>query len=169
MNAQLKAQSSSWWQLITNPSTVGTYSSALQLTWEILKETAKLLWLAFCLSFVFIIWFWNGSINLGESVRGWYEQIEEPKAENVAPYAGRALLAAAKTGGVLLLWQAKEQLGLENTGDRPNVSAAIAAATPAKTKATAAVPPSTPAPAPAPSAPAKTTPPVAETTEEEEA
>ncbi|NCJ06553.1 hypothetical protein GS597_08530 [Synechococcales cyanobacterium C] len=125
MNGQLQTQTAAWWRLITSSETLGTYQKTLDRTWQILQETAKLLWLVLCLGLVVFTGFWNGSIRLGRSVRAWVDQLEDPKSSHLLPEAGRTLIAIGKTAGLLALWQARAQLGLANTGSRPTLASTL--------------------------------------------
>lgn len=100
------------WHLLFSQETAATYQKALQLTWEIIKESGKLLWLFACLFLVIFAWGMNTSVKTGQSLRSWYDEIEEPRANHFMNEAGKALMLAGSTGANLAVSQAKNQLGI---------------------------------------------------------
>ena len=98
--------------LLFNPDTGNTYKSAALLTWEILKESARLVWLLFCVVLIVVDWLWRYSFQAGQTTRNWYNAIEDPKADNFLPAAGRVLTDFGRNGASSLFSQAREQLGL---------------------------------------------------------
>ena len=112
---RIQAQAAKLWQLLFSSETASTYQKTLTLTWEILKESAFLVWLIVCLVFVLFDWFWQSSVQVGRDLRSWYDGFEDPNANNVLSATGKAVLAAGEAGASYILSQAKEQLGIENT------------------------------------------------------
>jgi hypothetical protein len=127
---RIQAQAALLWQRLSAPDTGATYKQAALLTWDILKETAALLWLLICLFLVAFEWFWKNSIHLGSSFRAWLAGIEQTSPDQVVSEAGRALLSAGKNSVGFTLLQAKEQLGIPL--EAPPTTEAKPAALPAK-------------------------------------
>jgi hypothetical protein len=109
---KIQAQASHLWQRLSAPETGATYQQAALLTWDLLKETASLLWLLICLFLVAFEWFWKTSVQLGSDFRAWLSGIEQSSPDRVVSEAGRALLSAGKNSVGFTLSQAKGQLGL---------------------------------------------------------
>ncbi|MEO0989085.1 MAG: hypothetical protein AAFY20_26610 [Cyanobacteria bacterium J06639_14] len=143
---KIKQQSNRVGELIFSADTGATYQKTLTLTWNILRETGVLLWLTICLVFVGAEWFWNFSIDLGLKARAWYESTKEPKAEEPksATEIGQSVLSALGTGTETLLYQAKQQLGID--ADAPAPKAPTPTAKTNSPVATASAAPPTPAP-----------------------
>ncbi len=112
---KIKGQAGKVGELIFAADTGATYKKTVTLTWSILRETGILLWLIICLVFVGAEWFWQKSILLGLSARGWYEGLQAPsEAEpKSATEIGQSALSAVGTGAETLIYQAKKQLGIE--------------------------------------------------------
>jgi hypothetical protein len=146
---KIQAQATNLWQRLSAPDTGATYQQAALLTWDILKETATLLWLVICLFLVAFEWFWKTSVQLGSDFRAWLSGIEQSSPDRVVSEAGRALLLAGKNSVGFTLSQAKEQLGIALEPPAP-------AALPAKSVPVNSSPEPYAAPVPAPSS---TTPP----------
>lgn len=100
------------WQLMFNPKTADTYRDALLLTWEILKEAAKLIWLLACIGLILADWLWRNSLKAGQTTRAWVNDLDTSDTSNLFSDASKALLSAGKTGAIAALSQAREQLGL---------------------------------------------------------
>ncbi len=119
---KIQTQASKVSNLVFAASTRETYQKTLSLTWNILKETGLLLWLVICLVFVGGEWFWKKSITLGRNTRNWYENLSAPKTE--APKSptevGQSLLSALGTSTQHLLFQAKQQLGIDAEPPAPS-------------------------------------------------
>jgi hypothetical protein len=134
----IKVQASKVSQLIFATDTAGTYQKALSLTWDILRETALLIWLAICLVVVGGEWLWNTAIELGQKGRAWYESLSAKPAEPEEPQSfesiSKSVLSAGESGAAFLLHRAKRQLGMD--------------AEPPAPKATQPEPPVTPSTAP---------------------
>ncbi|MDA0866914.1 MAG: hypothetical protein O2890_10945, partial [Cyanobacteria bacterium] len=107
----IKVQASKVSQLIFATDTVGAYQKALSLTWNILRETALLVWLVICLVFVGGEWLWNTAIDLGRKGRAWYESLsaEKPEAGEAQSLEtiGKSVLSAGESGAAFLLYRAK--------------------------------------------------------------
>ncbi|MGP1372176.1 MAG: hypothetical protein ACTS3T_05055 [Almyronema sp.] len=115
---RIRAQASKLWELVFAAETAATYQKALALTWEILRETAQLIWLLICLVFVLAAWLGEYAKKLGRDFRNWYERLGEKPAEpeEAKPFfssAGQSLLEASSNSAAFLLAQASEQLGIE--------------------------------------------------------
>ncbi|NEQ32203.1 MAG: hypothetical protein F6K04_14580 [Leptolyngbya sp. SIO4C5] len=115
---RIRAQATKLWELIFAAETAATYQKALALTWDILKQTALLLWLLVCLVFVLLAWLGEYAKKLGKDFRNWYEHLGEKPAETeeAKPFfssAGQSLLEASSNSAAFLLSQASEQLGIE--------------------------------------------------------
>ncbi len=145
----IKVQASKVSQLIFATDTAGTYQKALSLTWDILRETALLIWLAICLVFVGGEWLWNTAIDLGQKGRAWYESLSTKPAEPGEPQSlesiGKSVLSAGESGAAFLLYRAKQQLGIDAEPPAPKAPNPPAAVQPT------AVPPVVQPPAAAPS------------------
>jgi hypothetical protein len=107
---RIKAQADKLWQLISKADTLAAYKNVVTLTWEILKETALLVWLTICLILVVFEWFWKFSVGSGRSARDWFSSIEG-SSDQLASETGKAFLAAGKNSLDFALVQAKTQLG----------------------------------------------------------
>lgn len=136
MSYQLVDQVKVWWKTVSDQESLGTYQKAVQTTWNILRETGRLLWLVLCLGLVFVTWLWTTSKTSGQQLRTWYEGIPEPKSENVVTEASQFFASASRTTATKVMTQAREQLGLSAPEATPIVKAVAAA-------------PAPPAPAPA--------------------
>lgn len=149
---RIQSQATRLWQLIFASETAATYQKALGLTWDILRESAQLIWLVLCLVLVLGAWLYDTAVQTGRDLRNWYDQLgQTADAEDgsVVNSTGKALLEAGQTSAGFLLSQAREQLGIEPP---PKPVKAIAAQKP---KATAAAPAPTAPAAPATTPPAK--------------
>lgn len=118
----IQKQASELWELIFSEETGNTYQEALNLTGNIIKETAQLLWLIICSVFVFGAWLGDTSMNAGNSVRSWIDNQGNPAvAAEKKPIAetGKSLLETGRSGIAYLLDQARDQLGLEPAPPAP--------------------------------------------------
>jgi hypothetical protein len=143
---KIKQQANTVSQLVFSAETGNTYRKTLILTWDILRETALLVWLVICLVFVGGEWFYRNSVQLGRNTRVWYNGLGE-KAEGreaeAAATSGEALLTSVKSGTSFLLSRAREQLGMPEPQPTPESPApppkkAPSEPTPAGTASTAA-------------------------------
>lgn len=142
---RIQSQAARLWQLIFASETAATYQKALGLTWDILRESAQLIWLVLCLVLVLGAWLYDTAIQTGRDLRNWYDQLgQTADAEDgsVVNSTGKALLEAGQTSAGFLLSQAREQLGIDPPPKPPKAIAA---------QQTKAAPPA------APAAPATTT------------
>ena len=112
---KIKQQSNRVGELIFSADTGAAYKKTLTLTWDILRETGILLWLVICLVFVGAEWFWKTSVSLGLKARAWYEEAKQPKNEEPksASEIGQSMMSALGAGTESLLYQAKQQLGID--------------------------------------------------------
>ncbi len=133
MSYQLVDQVKVWWKTVSDQESLGTYQKTVQTTWNILRETGRLLWLVFCLGLVFITWLWTTSKTSGQQLRTWYEGIPEPKSENVVTQVSQFFASASRTTATKVMTQAREQLGLSAPEVTPIVKAVAAAPAPTPT------------------------------------
>ena len=102
---KLKQKSSIVFELLFSQETRQTYGKALTLTWNILKETALLLWLLFCS--VFLVFFWGGNYikQASQNVKTWYTDLDE---EHVIKEGDKVLFCAVGAGltsaGCIVTW-----------------------------------------------------------------
>lgn len=99
--------------LLFSPETGETYKKALLLTWNIIQESVKLVWLTFCLLFVIFAWIWTIFNRGADRVQTWYNNIDEPKPNNLLNATGKTLLIAGSTGAAFAVAKAKSELGIE--------------------------------------------------------
>jgi len=121
---QIQLQASKLWDLLFSDETSETYQSALNLTGNILKEAAQLIWLIICSVFVFGAWFGDASMKTGNGLRSWIEQQQNPSlapAEDKVPLTetGKNILASGRSGLDNFLNTAREQLGLDPVEPAP--------------------------------------------------
>lgn len=114
---KIKVQANTVSQLVFSSETAATYKRMLTLTWDIVRETAILIWLVVCLVFVGADWFYRTSLQLGVRTREWYETLghkssgsDDASSMNAT---GKALLNAGQSGVTFLLTQARDQLGMK--------------------------------------------------------
>ncbi|MEL6383431.1 MAG: hypothetical protein AAFQ89_13450 [Cyanobacteria bacterium J06626_18] len=103
-------------ELITSADTRATYAKTLTLTWGILRETGILLWLVLCLLFVGADLFWKISVGLGLRTRAWYEDTTKGSKNNEPKSfgeIGKSVASSLGSGAETLLYQAKQQLGMD--------------------------------------------------------
>jgi hypothetical protein len=133
MSYQLVDQVKVWWKTVSDRESLGTYQKTIQTTWNILRETGRLLWLILCLGLVFVTWLWTTSKTSSQQLKTWYESIPEPKSENVMTEASQFLASASRTTATKMMTQAREQLGLSTPEATPMVKAVAAAPAPTPT------------------------------------
>ncbi|MGJ3246095.1 MAG: hypothetical protein ACFE0I_08480 [Elainellaceae cyanobacterium] len=156
MSSKIQNQSAKVWQILANPETAKTYKDAIVITWNILKETAVLLWLVVCLVLVAADWFWTNSILAGRRSRLWLSSLEGVDTSDLTSEAGKKLLSASKASFLGTISQAREQLGLPQKKDpvlaipEQKEKEPVSAETPSPTPAYA-VPSPTPTPEQTPS------------------
>lgn len=109
---RLKEQFQKLWATLTGEETLPTYRQALDLTWQILKETLILLWLVLCLVVVAGEWVWNGAIALINQSKTVLEKAKETSSDQMVTDTGKALLTASTDSVAFAIDRAKEQLGL---------------------------------------------------------
>jgi hypothetical protein len=148
---RISTQAAKLWQLITSPDTANSYKTALLLTWDILKETALLIWLVICLVLVAFEWIWKTAFSSGQSFRSWVNSLEGT-GDRAASEASRALLTASKNSLQSTLTQAKIQLGIpvEITPEPEPVAVAPKPSPTASSVVSPSAAPKTPTPTPAP-------------------
>lgn len=143
MSTQIQSQAAKVWQMVSDPQTIATYKNVAFLTWEILTETLRLLWLVLCLVLVVGDWIWRTGIQSGHNFRNWINGISQTSPDHLMTQTGQALLTVGKTSIELALSNARTQLGLPESLPSPEV---VPPPPPTKTAATSEVK-SSPAPA----------------------
>ncbi|MBV6625823.1 MAG: hypothetical protein KI793_23325 [Rivularia sp. (in: Bacteria)] len=61
------------WDNLSSPNTIKIYQQALVKTWNLLKETAILLFMLLLLVVVFVLWVWHIGFTIGWKFRHWME------------------------------------------------------------------------------------------------
>ena len=118
---KLKQQFTKISTLLFSTETGKTYGSAIKFTWDILRETARLLWLLLC--FIFLIFFWGGgyATQAGRNLRVWYADLDDDRRNNLLASAWGSLQQVFKgspseegssRSPVSLVHLAKSQLGI---------------------------------------------------------
>jgi len=120
---KIKAQIAKVGKILFNVETWVIYKKAIVLSWNLLRELTRLIWLIICLGIFVIAWLWTNSIQAAQELQSWYASIEEPKADNFLDAAGKELLLAGTTGAALALTHAKNQLGIEEEPEAIEVKA----------------------------------------------
>jgi hypothetical protein len=154
MSTQISSQATKLWQIISAPKTLEAYQQAIAVTWQILKETALLVWLTICLVLVLFDWLGTTAVTTGHNVKNWFNSLKETSSDQIASETGKAILTVGKTGIASTVALAREQLGLpekpalpkpEPTPAKPASAPATSVVTPvgkpemsAKTKDTSA-------------------------------
>ncbi|MEO0825263.1 MAG: hypothetical protein AAFW84_33900 [Cyanobacteria bacterium J06635_15] len=114
---KIQAQATKLWDLIFAAETAKTYQKVLALTWTILLESGRLIWLVFCLVLILAAWIGSYATATGRNVRAWYQQLgQQSEAESSSEMfvsAGKSLLDVTSSSAAFLLNQAKDQLGIE--------------------------------------------------------
>lgn len=118
---KIKGQAAKVGELVFASETGAAYQKTLGLTWNILRETAILLWLVVCLLFVGVEWFWQSATTLGKKARSWYETLSQPSPQEEKSFSemGQSLWGTVQNGAAVLLYQAKQQLGIDATPPAP--------------------------------------------------
>jgi hypothetical protein len=123
MSYPLRSQISLWWQTVSSEETLNIYQNTIQITWKILQETAKLIWLFLLLGLVFFDWFRDTAINSGGQLKNWVNSLQEPKAEHIWSEVVKFTKSVGQNGTTRLLGQAREQLGLPQPEPRAAATA----------------------------------------------
>lgn len=152
---RIQAQANKLWQLIFAAETGQTYQKTLSLTWEILKESAQLIWLLLCLVLVLGTWIGMSTVQTGKNLKIWYQNLstevnpsDDGDGSAVFNSAGKALLEASSSSVAYLLSQAKEQLGIQDDIVVKAIEPASPTVEPPAVDKSSPVEPSTPAAAP---------------------
>ena len=152
---RIQKQASNLWELIFSDETAETYQAALNLTGNILTDTARLIWLVICSVFVFGAWLSDASVKAGNNIRTWLDQQTSGNAASgeSKPIAekGKDVLESSRTSISKLLNKAREELGLE-AEPLPTTETALAKTTPSEI-APAKMTETLPVPSAAPAAP----------------
>jgi hypothetical protein len=146
MSYQLVDQVKVWWKTVSDKESLGSYQKTVQATWNILRETGKLVWLVFCLGLVLVTWIWTSSKTSSQKLKTWYEGIQEPKSEHLWAEVSQFLTTTGRTTATQVMTQAREQLGLPAPGMTPTPVPRTVAAAPAPVAVAAATPPTAPEP-----------------------
>ena len=112
MSSQLTDQIKVWWKTVSDKDALGTYQKTLQATWNILRETGRLIWLVLCLGLVLVTWLWTSSKTSSQQLKSWYEGIPEPKSENLWTEVSQFLVSTSQGTATKMMTQARQQLGL---------------------------------------------------------
>lgn len=124
MSNQISLQANKLWQLISASTTAAIYQQALSVTWQILQETGKLLWLVFCLVLVGFDWFWNNSVRLGRQTRAWFDRFDRTN-DVAAAEMGQEVMSSMKSSFSALLAKARKQLGVSSPSSMSTESAIV--------------------------------------------
>jgi hypothetical protein len=89
-----------------------TYKQAAVKTWEVLKQTALLIYLLALLVVVVLVWLWSTGFRKGYCFRKWLET-EQPTLERLLLEAGKLLLKPFELVADWSQSQVKELLGIE--------------------------------------------------------
>lgn len=164
MSQQLQTQFTAWWQLVLSNETGLIYKNFVVRTWEIIKETAILLWLLVCFVFVAISWIWTGSSKTVDNFQTWQSQVSEKEDSTLLSEAGQSIWDATQKTTAAALQAARSQLGMHppETSDSDTPTTPIPAAKPAAVQpAPMSPPPAAATPAPPPTAATPAPPPAA--------
>ncbi len=146
---KIKNQASKVGQIIFAAETGAAYQKTLSLTWVILQETALLIWLVVCLFFVGAEWFWKTAIALGQRAKVAYTGLMQPSTEAKSfESISKSLLTAGENSAAFLLYQAKQQLGIDAEAPTPKTATAPPPVAPQPPVPAPPVVPAPPAPAP---------------------
>ncbi|NES24242.1 MAG: hypothetical protein F6K41_36350 [Symploca sp. SIO3E6] len=110
---KIQAQAAKVGKILFSADTWAAYKQAIVLSWNLLKESARLIWLIICLGIFVVAWLWTNSLQVAQELKSWYASVEEPKTDHFLDAAGKELLLAGSTGAALALTHAKNQLGIE--------------------------------------------------------
>lgn len=153
MSYPLRSQISTWWQTVSSEETLNIYQNTVQVTWKILQETTKLLWLFLLLGLVFFDWFRDTAVNSGAQLKTWSDSLQEPKAEHIWAEVVKFAKSVGQDGTTRLLGQAREQLGLAAPAPRSVAKSTISSASSATPPSAATAPPPAASPTATPAAP----------------
>ncbi len=135
MSYQLQNQLNVWWQTVSSEETFNTYQKTIQITWQILQETARLLWLFLCLGLVLFTWIGETTQQSGQQLKTWVDSIPEPKAEHLWSEVSTRLSSVSRSSATSMVAQAREQLGLSTAA--PKKAAALSSPPPTVTSVAA--------------------------------
>ncbi|GEM_PF-3096827 len=112
MTPKIRSQAAKFWTVLASSETLDTYQKAVDLTWQILKEGALLVWLVLCLALVGLDLGAEKAIATGRSTRTWIDSIEKTDSKQLAADTKHKLVSASKTSVSTAIAQARHQLGL---------------------------------------------------------
>ena len=115
MTTILQTQAAKLWSILTDAATLNAYQQTLSITWIILIETARLLWLVLCVVLVGLAWVLGAGFWAGKSFRTWITTIEQPSTEPMLSQFSKGMLTTSKNGVNLALTNAMKQLGMSET------------------------------------------------------
>ncbi|WP_088893603.1 hypothetical protein [Leptolyngbya ohadii] len=127
MSNQISLQANKLWGLISAPTTAVIYKQALSITWTILKETGKLLWLVFCVFLVAFDWFWNNSIRMGRQSRAWMDKFDRTN-DMASEEMWEDIVSSTRSSFNSLVTKARKQLGLYGEPDLSSVGSSTSGA-----------------------------------------
>lgn len=116
MSNQISLQANKLWGLVSAPTTAAIYKQALSVTWTILKETGKLLWLAFCVFLVAFDGFWHNSIRMGRQSRAWINKFDRTN-DMAGEEMWEEIVSSTRSSFSSLVTKARKQLGLYSEPD----------------------------------------------------
>lgn len=116
MSNQISLQANKLWGILSSPTTAAIYKQALSVTWTILKETGKLLWLGFCVFLVAFDSFWNNSVRMGRQSRAWMDKYDRTN-DMAGEEMWEEIVASTRSSFSSLVTKARKQLGLYSEPD----------------------------------------------------
>ncbi|MGB3496165.1 MAG: hypothetical protein WBA57_25785 [Elainellaceae cyanobacterium] len=112
MTQKIRSQATQFWTVLASSETLDTYQKAADLTWQIIKEGALLIWLVLCLVLVGLDLGAEKAIATGRSTRTWLNSIQENDSNQLATDTKQKLITAGKTRMTTAIAQARQQIGL---------------------------------------------------------
>lgn len=128
MSNQIQAQTAKVWQTITDPATANSYKQVVVVTWNIIRETAVLVWLILCLVVVLGDWLWRNSYRAGRNVRNWVTHFKQPDPNQLFSTTGQRLLESGRTSVDRAIAAARSQIGIERLPELPEAPIEVEAA-----------------------------------------
>jgi hypothetical protein len=148
MTQKIRSQASRFWNTVASADTATAYKNAIEVTLQILKEAAVLVWLVLCLVLVVFDWGTERAIAAGRGTRTWISTLSDRDSTQLAEGAKQTLLTASKSSIAATLAQARQQLGLPEK-DVPTDTSSRATSTATEDNGTAGGPPQPSSTAPA--------------------
>ncbi|NER50294.1 MAG: hypothetical protein F6J92_27195, partial [Symploca sp. SIO1A3] len=69
---KIQAQAAKVGKILFNTETWVIYKKAITLSWNLLGELARLIWLIICLGIFVVAWLWTNSIQAAQELQSWY-------------------------------------------------------------------------------------------------